>query len=255
MQCLHVWYSGAEALADTERASRFREPVRIDVLLQSGTQEVESVLQTQLPEITDFILVTGDPKQGLEEWERVLEEVNRVRDRQGWNPITLSSQPGGLESTPDESDEGSTAAHHKAGPLPQYDETVLGGTFDHLHSGHKMMLQVSAYTARKILWIGVSSGVLLNKKSSASVLQSWDFRVLGIREFLALVCPGGVGFMESGLDVRCIELFDIYGPSLNPNIGAIVVSEETAKGGPAVNRKRAEMGRSEMDIHVVPLTR
>jgi hypothetical protein len=38
----------------------------------------------------------------------------------------------------------------------RFDNVVLGGTFDHIHSGHKILLTMSALLASKRLFCGVS---------------------------------------------------------------------------------------------------
>lgn len=43
---------------------------------------------------------------------------------------------------------------------------AVGGTFDHLHIGHQMMLIYSALSAEKRLIIGVTSDEMLKKKTN-----------------------------------------------------------------------------------------
>lgn len=40
--------------------------------------------------------------------------------------------------------------------MPAFDHVVLGGTFDHLHGGHKVLLSLCAVLARKTLAVGVT---------------------------------------------------------------------------------------------------
>ena len=44
---------------------------------------------------------------------------------------------------------------------PFYPVTVIGGTFDHLHAGHKILLSMSAYITSQKLIIGIT-GIVSN---------------------------------------------------------------------------------------------
>ena len=58
--------------------------------------------------------------------------------------------------------------------------------------------------------------------------------------------------MKPSLEYKIYELSDPYGPSIvDPMLGCIVVSEETKKGGDAVNEKRKEKYLSTLQILVV----
>ena len=47
---------------------------------------------------------------------------------------------------------------------PKYSSVAVGGTFDHLHIGHQMLLLYSALSASKKLIIGITSEEMLKKK-------------------------------------------------------------------------------------------
>ena len=55
------------------------------------------------------------------------------------------------------------------------------------------------------------------------------------------------------LSLRLEFLSDAFGPSLWPQLTALVVSAETAAGGHAVNQRRLELQREEVQLVVVPL--
>lgn len=44
----------------------------------------------------------------------------------------------------------------RLGLLPSYDVVALGGTFDHLHAGHKILLSMSAWIASKKVIVGIT---------------------------------------------------------------------------------------------------
>ena len=68
--------------------------------------------------------------------------------------------------------------------------SCLGGTFDHLHGGHKMLLSVAAYLAVDLQHCGVSGDELLTKKTHAEFLEPLELRMSKVSEFLSFVRPG-----------------------------------------------------------------
>ena len=65
---------------------------------------------------------------------------------------------------------------------PFYPVTVIGGTFDHLHAGHKILLSMAAYITSQKLIIGITGTVLkknyflLFKKRKKVVLKNLSRR-------------------------------------------------------------------------------
>lgn len=129
--------------------------------------------------------------------------------------------------------------------LEAYEWVVLGGTFDHLHAGHKVLLSVSVALAEVGVAVGVSGAPLLVKKQHATELEPWDVRAGAVSSF--------IGRSRSDVSVLLEELSDGFGPSLRREMRALVVSEETVQGGAAVNCRRSEVGVPEIDMVVVPL--
>ncbi|BGP18736.1 hypothetical protein JCM10213_009215 [Rhodosporidiobolus nylandii] len=128
-----------------------------------------------------------------------------------------------------------------------YEVVALGGTFDHLHAGHKILLSMAcAITTRKLV-VGVSDDVLLKNKKHAQYLESLAQRTLAVERFIELLRPT--------VQHDVVPLQDVYGPTAyDPEIGALVVSDETRAGGDTINRLRAaEKGLSKLDVHVINL--
>ncbi|KAK4050887.1 hypothetical protein OIV83_003309 [Microbotryomycetes sp. JL201] len=130
--------------------------------------------------------------------------------------------------------------------LGSYEVTALGGTFDHLHAGHKILLTMAASVTTRKLICGVTDEALLGKKEYKEYLESVPERINKTRQFLELVRP------TCQHDVVAIQ--DPYGPTAyEPDIQALVVSEETRAGGEAVNKKRREQSLNELDTLVIEL--
>jgi hypothetical protein len=63
---------------------------------------------------------------------------------------------------------------------------VVGGTFDHLHEGHKLMLSAAALLSIDLLVCGISAGRLLVQKSFKEHLQEWTVRHDQVETFVSL---------------------------------------------------------------------
>jgi cytidyltransferase-like protein len=107
---------------------------------------------------------------------------------------------------------------------PVYDTVVLGGTFDYLHPGHKILLSMACWIASKEIIVGVSNGPMLQRKKHREWMQSFDQRIRGVSEFLARIAPG--------LKHSLVPIEDAYGPTITESrLQAMVVSRETLEGG------------------------
>lgn len=128
--------------------------------------------------------------------------------------------------------------------LNKYKVSALGGTFDHIHDGHKILLSVAAFLTSSKLIIGVTDEELLLKKKYKEFLESFDRRANNVQHFLALLKPG--------LSAQIVPIKDVCGPTGTvPEIECLVVSRETISGGEFVNKTRVAKGLSKLDISVV----
>ncbi|KAG8446626.1 hypothetical protein GDO86_014180 [Hymenochirus boettgeri] len=132
--------------------------------------------------------------------------------------------------------------------LDSYSDVVVGGTFDRLHNAHKILLSVCCLLAETRLLIGVADKELLDNKILKELIEPYDRRVEKMSQFLVDVKPS--------LQFDTVPITDPYGPSISdPDLKCIVVSEETHKGGLAVNRKRQENELCELVIHEIQLVK
>ncbi|KAJ7632758.1 hypothetical protein FB45DRAFT_913394 [Roridomyces roridus] len=115
---------------------------------------------------------------------------------------------------------------------PSLPVVALGGTFDHLHAGHKILLSMAAWITTTKLIVGVTDDALLVHKANADVIEPLAQRIAAVRSFLTAFRPG--------LVYDIVPINDIYGPTAwDPNIQGLVLSKETAAGGAAVAAHRA----------------
>jgi len=126
-----------------------------------------------------------------------------------------------------------TPASPDANAPPLYPVVAVGGTFDHLHAGHKILLSMAAWIASEKVIVGVTDDALLTKKSNKEVLENLPTRIAKVTSFLALFRPG--------LTYDVVPINDVYGPTgWDPNIQALVVSKETLSGAASIASHRAE---------------
>lgn len=153
---------------------------------------------------------------------------------------------------------------------------AVGGTFDHLHIGHKVLLTATALVmepetddtvspSKRLVTIGITGDELLKNKKYADQVESWEERQEKTAEFFESIVafskdavsprtvehidkPGPNGKLvrvQLGptLTINYVQIEDPYGPTItDETISALVVSKETKAGGQAVNDKRAEKG-------------
>lgn len=126
----------------------------------------------------------------------------------------------------------------------RYQVTALGGTFDHIHDGHKILLTVAAFITSSRLIVGVTDQDLLLKKKYREYLETFEQRCANVKNFLLLLKPS--------LKVEMVAIKDVCGPTGRvPEIECLVVSRETVEGGHSVNTTRLEKGLPKLHICVV----
>ncbi|GMF15109.1 unnamed protein product [Phytophthora lilii] len=125
--------------------------------------------------------------------------------------------------------------------LTPHDLVILGGTFDHLHNGHKKLLSLAVSLCAHRMIIGVTADSMLRKKSHAELLEPLERRKSAVRAYLTFLNPDLV------LDIVTIE--DPFGPAIViPEAAAMVVSTETLGGAAKINSIREERGLPKLHI-------
>ncbi|KDR73619.1 hypothetical protein GALMADRAFT_251363 [Galerina marginata CBS 339.88] len=191
--------------------------MEVDVLLKGLNED----LDPQLAKDVDICFrVTGDSiAVPLPECITLLRQLYiRPGDRHSESRITT------LPGTPTPSDD----------PLPTlYPVTALGGTFDHLHAGHKILLSMGAYITSRKLIVGITDDELLKNKANRHILQKLPVRTEKVRQFL--------NFFKPEIVPEIVPITDVYGPTgWDPDIQALVVSKETLSGADAIAKHRQE---------------
>lgn len=131
--------------------------------------------------------------------------------------------------------------------MKQFNHVALGGTFDHLHDGHKALID-KAFKIGTHVSIGVTSDTYVKNKSFASVIESYVERKKALEKYL----------QEMGFKKRAnlFRLHDSYGTAITQkNIEAIVVSRETVPNARKINSLRLKRFMPQLKIVLVPMVK
>lgn len=127
----------------------------------------------------------------------------------------------------------------------KYSCVAVGGTFDRLHAGHRLLITVAAWATKAILRIGVTSEVLLKKKHYKELIGSFEDRRNSAIAYAKRVKPSLSSVVDS-------ELKDSSGPTAyDPSIKALVVSKETVAGAQKINKVRLSLALNPLGLIVV----
>lgn len=117
--------------------------------------------------------------------------------------------------------------------MKEYGKVATGGTFDHIHIGHRQLLERS-FEVGEIVVIGVTSDEFVQKQGKRPD-HTYEERASQLVDYLDKNFPGRKYVIA--------RLYDFFGPGIaSPDVQAIVVSPETASRVPLANRLRAEKG-------------
>ncbi|UXI19512.1 Alcohol dehydrogenase class-3 [Sarcoptes scabiei] len=127
-----------------------------------------------------------------------------------------------------------------------YDNVVIGGTFDNLHNGHKILLSTAQLKCINSLVIGVTDRQMVRSKTLHELIADPEVRIQSLREYLQDVDPF--------IHYEICTISDPFGPAIvDENLQAIIVSEETIRGGEKINEIRHSKRMSNLDIEVIKL--
>ncbi|MGI0001613.1 MAG: phosphopantetheine adenylyltransferase [Nitrososphaeraceae archaeon] len=128
----------------------------------------------------------------------------------------------------------------------QFDLVATGGTFDEIHAGHRELL-IRAFELGRYVLIGVSSDNFAEAKKGKNRLRHrFETRVERLVQFIHRE------FGDVNFEIK--ELNDDFGPtSMDRNLQALVVSEETEPKGHEINRIRLSKGFDPLVIVIVTM--
>ena len=120
-----------------------------------------------------------------------------------------------------------------------------GGTFDHLHDGHKFLIKTALKISQKVV-IGLTTEEMLKRKKYASKIEDFETRKKNLENFISSI--GGLDRVEIG------ELENPYGPPINePEYEGLIASQETFLNSVRLNELRAANGFKPLIIVLIPM--
>jgi len=128
-----------------------------------------------------------------------------------------------------------------------YNLCGLGGTFDHLHEGHKLLIS-TAFKMGKNIAIGLTTEEMLRTKSHKEKIESYDTRRENIIQYVKSLNPDYIN--------HCfiVPLKNVSGSAgSDSKIDIHISSEDTIMNALKINEERAKKGLKKMILVVVPL--
>ncbi len=123
----------------------------------------------------------------------------------------------------------------------------LGGTFDHLHEGHKFLLK-TALSISELTEIGLTSQDLLKNKQCASKLEDYETRKENLKSYISSIAD-----LNRVNIVEISNWSDMDKYAQDPEYDGLVVSQETYDNALKLNENRMKKGLKPLVLIVIPL--
>ena len=124
--------------------------------------------------------------------------------------------------------------------MKEFRKVAVGGTFDVLHRGHRILLLKAFEIGERVL-IGLCSDEFVKKLGKPHTTASYQERLEDLRIFL-----DNLGVTERS---EVIPLNDPFGPTVSDKcIQAVVVSDETRSTANQINDQRTKKGLNPLAI-------
>ncbi|HLE74549.1 MAG TPA: phosphopantetheine adenylyltransferase [Candidatus Bathyarchaeia archaeon] len=124
--------------------------------------------------------------------------------------------------------------------MKKFRKVAVGGTFDELHKGHKVLLMKAFEIGERVV-VGLCTDEFAEKLGKPHITAPYEERLKELKAFL-----NNLGLLGRA---EIIPLNDPFGPTLAEScIEALVVSEETRPTAFKINEKRLKAGLPPLKI-------
>lgn len=128
---------------------------------------------------------------------------------------------------------------------PKFKLGCAGGTFDHLHAGHKAFLKKGFQFNQKII-IGLTSEKFTQDKPLAEAVLSFKKRERELEKFLKRK-----NFLKR---VRIVKIDSPFPSAIfNPQVESLLITEKTRENSQILNSKRIKKGLLPLELIQVPI--
>jgi len=218
--------------------------------INSSVQKLYTTVNTNNSDLDSIVLfpfsknILLEPNlQGIYQNPALVELSNPLRSRASLYPLENHVL---IPNLPTQT---SPHIHHlKTQAINKYKRVCVGGTFDHIHAGHKLLLSAAILSLDPdgSLIIGLSDEPILKNKLYKELIASYKEREGNLKELLQLLAPK--------VKTEIVPLNDPYGPTVSDkSLDCLVVSEETEGVVPEINKLREEKGWSSLPTLTVEL--
>ena len=129
--------------------------------------------------------------------------------------------------------------------MRKFRKVAVGGTFDELHRGHKVLLLKAFEISERVL-IGLCSDEFVKKLGKPHTTATYDERLKEVKTFLANLCVSE--------RAEIIPLNNPFGPTITDKcIEALIVSEETKIIADKINQQRKTNGLDPLRIIAITM--
>jgi len=129
--------------------------------------------------------------------------------------------------------------------MSKFRKVAVGGTFDELHRGHKVLLEKAFEVGEQVV-VGLSSDEFVSKMGKPHQTASYDER---LKELLAFIADRRLAGK-----VEVVPLNDPYGLTISgKGLKALVVSKETERTAEKINEIRKKAGLAPLKIIAVDM--
>lgn len=127
----------------------------------------------------------------------------------------------------------------------KFKTVAVGGTFDELHKGHRVLLARAFEVGERVL-IGLCSDKLVESLTKPHVTASYEERLKELKAFLSRM-----GWLERA---EIMPLNDPFGVTLSEGcVEALIVSRETEPMAYRINAERARRGLKPLEIVAIDM--